>query len=296
MKNLTLNRMPWKETAPQEPEPLLTREWLVTNGLGGYASGTISGASTRRYHGLLIAALPTPHGRVVMLSHLSERIELPNGDVIQLSGEERAGSPLQLHGAGYLKEFRLEAGLPVWLFEVDGTVIEKRLLIPYRQNTVHIGFRLLEGEGLVRLKLQPSVHFRPHDSPVSRELERPYILTAIEERYEFCVGKDLPPLRMELEGDRAAFTLEGRRIPEILYRVEESRGYESMGDLWSPGYFRVNLAKDRDATLIASTESWEMIHALDPAAAFEAERERRTRLLAAAHPVARSGPAGVITN
>jgi predicted glycogen debranching enzyme len=64
----------------------LTREWLVTNGLGGYASGTIAGVATRRYHGLLIAALPAPLGRWLMLSHLSERVRLPDGRQIKLSG------------------------------------------------------------------------------------------------------------------------------------------------------------------------------------------------------------------
>ena len=61
---------------PAHPEPLLTREWLVTNGLGGYASASVSGACTRRYHGLLVASLPAPLGRMVMLSHFGEEIAL----------------------------------------------------------------------------------------------------------------------------------------------------------------------------------------------------------------------------
>ena len=69
MAEAILNKMPWKGSG-EHPESLLTREWLVTNGLGGYASGSVAGVATRRYHGLLIAALPTPIGRTVMLSHL----------------------------------------------------------------------------------------------------------------------------------------------------------------------------------------------------------------------------------
>src|SRR5947208_3532362 len=94
------------------PDALVTREWIVTNGLGGYASGTISGVITRRYHGLLIAALPAPLGRIVMLNHLSERLRLADNRGIWLGGEERAGGSLDLPGAPYLKEFRLEEGLP----------------------------------------------------------------------------------------------------------------------------------------------------------------------------------------
>src|SRR3954447_19146137 len=113
------------------------REWLVTNGLGGYASGTVSGVMTRRYHGLLVAALPAPHGRTVMLNHVAEQLRLASGRKIALSGEERVGSTPELHGAQYLREFRLEDGLPVWEFDVDGTTIEKRLMLPHRQNAVH---------------------------------------------------------------------------------------------------------------------------------------------------------------
>src|SRR6476619_2360878 len=86
----------------------LRREWLVTNGLGGYASGTISGSVTWRYHGLLIAALPAPFGRVVMLNHLSEYVRLPDGRAIQIGGEEPSRPEDPLASRHYLTEFRLE--------------------------------------------------------------------------------------------------------------------------------------------------------------------------------------------
>jgi glycogen debranching enzyme len=85
--------MPWDGTQMSR-ELLLTREWLVTNGLGGYASGTVSGAVTRRYHGLLIAALPGPLGRIVMWSHVSEFLHFSDDDVVSLGAEERAGGQL----------------------------------------------------------------------------------------------------------------------------------------------------------------------------------------------------------
>ena len=96
-------------------ELLLDREWIVTNGLGGYASGTISGVITRRYHGLLIAALPAPLGRMVMWSHVSEFLRFSDNDVVSLGAEERAGGQLDLQSADFLCEFRLEDGLPVWI-------------------------------------------------------------------------------------------------------------------------------------------------------------------------------------
>src|SRR5579859_1206960 len=106
----------------QRPElaGLLEREWLVTNGLGGYASGTICGAATRRYHGMLIAAHPAPLGRVMTVNHLWEYLRLPNYRTTPFGGEEKERGVLQIHGADYLADFRLDAGLPVWLYEVEG--------------------------------------------------------------------------------------------------------------------------------------------------------------------------------
>src|SRR6188508_545969 len=116
-----VRHMPWGRTE-EEREALLTREWLVTNGVGGYASGTVSGAVTRRYHGLLIAALPAPLGRIVMWSHVSEFLRFSDDDVVSLGAEERAGGQLDLKSADYLTEFRLEDGLPVWTYHVREVV------------------------------------------------------------------------------------------------------------------------------------------------------------------------------
>jgi predicted glycogen debranching enzyme len=273
------------EASEQE---LLKPEWLVTNGLGGYASGTIAGPVTRRHHGLLVAALPAPLGRMVLLSHLWERARLADRTVVVLSGEERVGA-CDLAGARCLVEFRLEDGLPVWLYDLGGVSLEKRVLMPYGQNTVHVRYALTGGEESVRLDLRPSTPFRSHHAPVSEPLPGQPLITATEGRYEITVGAALPPLRLQLHAAGAAFTVDERTVNQILYRVEEGRGYEAAGALWSPGYFRLDLSSDQDATLVASVESWQTLGALEPAAAWAAERQRRRRLIAAAVPPARSG-------
>jgi predicted glycogen debranching enzyme len=248
--------------------------------------------NTRRYHGLLIAALPAPLGRMVMLSQLWERVRLADRTVVVISNEEHVGAPPEMQGARYLAEFRLETGLPVWRYELEGgVVVEKSLLLPHGQNTVHLTYRMLGGPGPIRLTLRPSVHFRPHEAAVSEVLGGPYALTAIEDRYELSLGPDLPTLRMLLFGNRGAFTVDGRRLQQILYRVEESRGYESAGSLWSPGYFRTDLSPGETATVVASTESWETVRALTPDGAVRAENERRRRLLATAPSGAQTGTA-----
>src|SRR5947207_8797675 len=101
---------PDSDAGPGDAERL--REWIVTNGLGGYASGTVCGVPTRRYHGLLIAALPTPLGRTMMLNQLHERVLGGDGESVALEVEALAGRPVQAPG-GRVVEFRLEAGLPV---------------------------------------------------------------------------------------------------------------------------------------------------------------------------------------
>ena len=101
--------MPKHTVRDPESDPHLNEEWLVTNGVGGYASGTVSGALTRRYHGLLIAGLPNPFGRMIMLNALSERLRWPGGRVAYTGSEELTGSSPD--ATLPVAEFRLEAGL-----------------------------------------------------------------------------------------------------------------------------------------------------------------------------------------
>ena len=281
--------MPWAGTAGADREALVTREWLVANGLGGYACGTLSGVASRRYHGYLVAALPPPFGRTMMLNHLSELLRLPDGTRALFAGSELMGGRLELHGADLLEEFRLEGGIPVWRYRIGSTVFERRVLMPHGANTVHIQYRLLEGAGPVRLKVRPSVHFRSHDAPVSAPLADPYVLTAQDDRFEISDASDLPPLRLVMHGSRVAFTAERERVRELLYRIEENRGYDSTGELRALGYFRADLDVGAPVTLVASTEPWESVAEIAPEEVAAEERERRERLVAAAHPAAREG-------
>ena len=188
-----IRRIPWP--GRDDADRPSAREWLVTNGLGGYASGTVSTLMTRRYHGLLIAALPAPLGRMNMLSHLHERLDLPDGTVAATTAGWDiigAGKPAELLD---LTEFRLETGLPVWRYELGQLVLEKRLLVPYRQNTVYVTYELVSAPGPVGLRVRPAVHFRPHERPVSDSLAGPYGLTVLGDRYELFARSELPRLR-----------------------------------------------------------------------------------------------------
>jgi predicted glycogen debranching enzyme len=259
------------------------REWLVTNGLGGYAAGTVAGMLTRRYHGMLIASLPAPLGRMVLLNHLLERVRLPGKGVIWLGDEDEVAGPNAADRTEHLAEFRLELGLPVWLYRVDGFAIEKRVVMPHEQNTVHVTYRVLEGAGTVRFNLRPSVHYRGYDAAVDESPVNTYTIAATGQQYELSAGPDLPILRMLLIGTRAALTLDEKGLQGVPYQMEETRGYQWKGSLWSPGYFRADAEVGEQVSLIASAEPWDTVAALSPEGAEFAEIERRRRLLGIAN-------------
>jgi predicted glycogen debranching enzyme len=287
----SVRRIEFARAGPGRVNQWLNREWIVTNGLGGYASGTLSGAVTWRYHGLLIAALPAPIGRTTMLNHLGEFILLPDRRQIQFGGAdvEQADDPGALN---HLVEFRLENQVPVWVYDVDGIVLEKRILMPYLQNTVHVTYTLRSKHEKLFVELRPSVHFRPFENSVGAPLPGDYEVRASGRRFEIGSAVDgYPPLRLFVYGRHSRFVHEGGATREIVYRRDAERGYEARGLLWTPGYFSVAFERDSPVTLVASTEDWHTVSALDPEAAFSTERDRRKRLLRIADRRVQNGAA-----
>jgi predicted glycogen debranching enzyme len=268
----------------------LNDQWLITNGLGGYASATISGAVTWRYHGLLIAALPAPLGRMLMFNHLTESLRLTDGRLIHFGGGE-VNHPDEPEARNYLQYFRLENQLPIWRYDVGGVLIEKRLFMPYLQNTVHLCYALLSKHEDLSILLRPSVRFRPFEGSVSTALGPEYELRSRGDKFEIDSREGYPPLRLTVHGCHSQFTNDGGSTREIYYERDAERGYESRGLLWSPGFFTAALAQKSPVTLIASTEDWHTIEALDPEAARNTETLRRERLLRIADERARKEPA-----
>jgi predicted glycogen debranching enzyme len=258
---------------------LLDSEWLVTNGLGGYSSGTVAGSNTRRYHGVLVAALPNPFGRMVMLNQLDESIATASGAKVDFANHTQ--------GATHLASFRLEAGLPVWDLEIDGVLIQKRVVMPHRQNTVHVIYQLVKGN-TVDLELRPSLHIRGYEEPVSTKTNAPgsAAYEVSEEDDWLCIAVDsaLPPLRFRVVDTTAKFVTEPNTRTELEFPVEKSRGYDSLGTLWSPGKFTVQLRSGEPVTFIASTEHIDVAKVLVTEGALNYEWERRRRLARAAQP------------
>ena len=115
----------------------MKREWLVTNGLGGFASSTIAGLSTRRYHALLVAATLPPVGRIVMLSKFEEALII-DGRRYELSANQYPGI-IQPQGYKYQTEFRLDPS-PIFTYQIEATTLEKSIFMPHGENTTVIQY------------------------------------------------------------------------------------------------------------------------------------------------------------
>ncbi len=269
-----------------DTDRMLEQEWLVTNGMGGYASGTVLNIPTRRYHGLLIAALPAPLGRTMMLNDLAEEIILSDDRTLRLGGTVPPSTTLEFAAQECFRGFRLEGGLPTWTFEWEDVVLEKRIFMSHLQNTVHLHYRLLRGADSLRLTLRPALQIRGHDDPVDQSSPEPWAVQVINDRYLLAApeGSPFPDLRFVLQGGTHTLTLEPWHSERILYQAEQRRGYGAIGQLWSPGYFHATLVPDQSLTFMASTESWETVLAISPAEALNSTRERLTHLLQAATP------------
>ncbi|MBA3625094.1 MAG: glycogen debranching enzyme family protein [Methylibium sp.] len=272
-------RLPWR---PGD-DPVLLREceWLVTNGLGGFASGTVLGVPTRRFHGIFVPNLAEPKGRHVVLPRLDELIETNTG-ISNLGGAEFVDGSIQGDAHLHLLEFRLEGSTPVWVFDVEGSLIEKSIVMPHGLNTVCVRWRLLEGPSR-RLRLRPFVCGRRQDAPlVPHEAGPCEIEPDAQGALRLRLAAHGVSLRLHLL-PQGAFTSEPHVDRDVLFRMERERGYDHSTHMHSPGFWSVELHPGGDAALIVS--SGESAPAPDPDALFQAEHDRITALLTRAHDV-----------
>jgi predicted glycogen debranching enzyme len=271
------------EGAPAEEA--LSREWLVTNGLGGYASGTLAGCNTRRYHGLFVPTLPGL-GRVVVVPRLEEHVHCA-GRAFRLDGEELAGGTLHLPGLSSLRGFTLTGTLPRWEWSLGGTRLSRELVFLHEENTVFLRWRHLGGAPL-QLQLRPFTAFRFHDRPLPREPVRAQHDVA-SDRISLKLAEHVPLLRLRWSAPGgASFAPEPLESPELFYRVERARGLDHLERQHSPGLVTCTLRQGDSVSLGLTLEPWE---ALDRRAdeAFELEQARQARLLASAPRALRTG-------
>ncbi|HVL57474.1 MAG TPA: amylo-alpha-1,6-glucosidase, partial [Burkholderiaceae bacterium] len=262
--------------AGDDPARLRDLEWLTTNGFGGYASGSVLDIPTRRYHGVFVPNLSNPKGRFVLIPRIDEEIEGRNGWV-SIGGAEFCDGRLECAAAQYLREFRLDAMTPVWGFDVEGSTIEKSIVMPHGQSTVCVRYRLLSGPPR-RLRMRLFADARRVDAALQPRDEWPFAFEL--HGYEHCLtSRNLSLIvRLRARPDGTPFVVQPRMDRDVLFRVERDRGYDHSVHMYSPGYYLFELAPDASAALVATTESSEALE-IDPESIFDAERSRLEHLL-----------------
>jgi len=229
-------------------EAALQREWLETNGIGGFASATITGANTRRYHGLLTAALHPPVGRYVLLSKLEETLFL-DGAKFDLSSNVYAGA---VHPEGHklLKSFRLDP-FPVFTYEVGGIEIEKRVFMVHGENTTVVEYEV-RGEASCTLEVRPLLAFRDYHSTTHANQALNPSVSEGDGETSVQPYDGLP--RLYFAHNARWVAREGNWYYNFDYPRERERGLDSAEDLFEPLVLQFEIAGGGTAAVIASTE------------------------------------------
>ncbi len=226
------------------------REWLVTNGLGGYASGTIAGSLTRRYHGLLIAALKPPLGRTVLVSKLDETADY-DGQTYGLATNRWGDATVDPRGYRHIEEFHLEGTTPVWRYAFADALLEKRIWMQPDANTTYVRYELVRGSRPVALTLKALVNYRDYHS------------TTHAGDWRMTIEKAARGLRVvAFDGARPFYLLSARAEAEPAHdwyqnfclSIARYRGLDDHEDHLHAGTFRATLKPGESVTIVLSTE------------------------------------------
>lgn len=254
------------------------REWLVTNGIGGYASGALLGVSSRSYHGLLVASLQPPVARTVLVGSSVEQATY-QGRRYWISTNEYADGVFAPDGYRNLMEFRLEGSLPVWTYSIADALVERRLWMVHGKNTTYVSFRVLRANGPVDLEITPLVTYRDHHTLTSGQGWHMQVEAqkhgATDHAFEGAT-----PLRMLT--DSGDFRPTGRWYWNFRYREEGARGLNDHGDLYAPGSISQRLETGELLTIVYTAEA---DAELDGARTLAAEQARQHALLVQADAV-----------
>jgi predicted glycogen debranching enzyme len=247
------------------------REWLETNGIGGFASSTIIGLNTRRYHGLLTAATTPPVGRMLLLSKLEETLVV-DGQRFELSANQYPGV-IHPQGYRYLKGFRLEP-FPIATYEVGGVEIEKAVFMIHGENSTVVEYVVKgEAKGSVILELRPLIAFRDYHSTTHENPALDATLHTAPGEVAVTPYPGLPTLHVAHDADGVVPEADWYRSFE--YAVERERGLDWVEDLFHPCTLQVDLSHRSQVAVIASTQS----HDIRRVAAYRrAEISRRAAL------------------
>jgi predicted glycogen debranching enzyme len=235
-----------------DPDRALAREWLVSNGLGGYAGASLLGANTRRYHGLLVAALQPPVQRMVMLAGLLEEVTLPSGSYA-LSTHEFWDGTLSPQGFRYLQGVVWEGTIPVFIYELPGVHIERRIWMQPERNATVITYTLSGEVATAELAVAPLCTTRDFHAHTHGDASWRPKIGPLEDGLRVRMRAGLPALR--LRGfPRPQGEASGEWWWRFLHRVERERGMDAEEDLYRAGRLRFQLTAGQPVALLATVE------------------------------------------
>jgi len=245
-----------------------SREWLVTNGIGGYASGTVAGSLTRRYHGLLVAALQPPVGRTQLVATADELVQYRGTD-FSLATHRWAGGAIDPKGFLNLESFHLEGVTPVWAYALADALLEKRVWMQQGENTAFLKYTLVRGSRALDLELKALVNYRDFHS------------TTHAGDWRMKIEPVKHGVRVQAFDAAAPFYLKSTAASceprhdwyHGCYLAEETaRGLDDQEDHLFAARFRARLEVGASITFVASTEAQATVHG-DTALAVRAKHE-----------------------
>ena len=252
-------------------ERALSLEWLETNGRGGYASSTVAGANTRRYHALLLVARHPPVDRVVLVNHVEESVE-SGGRTIPLSTNVYSGA-VHPEGYQYCEEFSADPW-PTWRYAGPGIRLVRELLCPRGRDLVILRWRLLDEASLpVVLRVRPMLSGRDFHAIQRENAGVRTDATINDHQVSWHPYEGLPAVRAFHNGQ---YHHGPDWYRQIHYRVDHERGLDHIEDWWSPGECVFTLTPGNAAELVFTTEA---LPSFDVAQAVEVERLRREEVL-----------------
>jgi predicted glycogen debranching enzyme len=251
------------------------REWLITNGIGGFASGTVAGSATRRYHGLLVAALKPPAGRTLLVGGLDE-IASVDGTPYSLATHRWASGAVSPQGYLSIQTFRLEGLIPVWTYQAGSARIEKRIWMRHAENTTFVQYTLLDSSSAVSLELKALVNYRDFHAATHSgnwrmrvdRVDNGVCVTAFDGAVPFylhCVRANCDPQHIWYR--------------DFFFLRENERGLDDHEDQLFAADFHTMLEAGRSLTMVFSTEG---DADLDGDVARTAEEQREDKVLSAA--------------
>jgi predicted glycogen debranching enzyme len=255
-------------------EQAVDREWLVTNGLGGFACGTVAGANTRRYHAFLMASLRPPVERMLMVAKVDVTVDYL-GVRYPLSANEYVDGTVDPRGFVHLESFDVLLGIPVWRYALGDALLEQRIFMAPEANTTYLSIKVLRAAAPLRVELKPLCGYRDYHSQQRGAL--PLHATA---QHDGCAidKAGVPLIRLKASGGH--YLAGDTWYWNFLHREEAARGLDAIEDLWGPGTFHAELSTGSTLFFTASAEQSE------PAAGDEVYQslESQTRALIAALP------------